>query len=279
MTESYRSRAKFAAQGGRGRPRMGVPKACLGCGRYFYVSPSVRQPYCTQACAKDHGGLGTREPYTHERWLTGTTVKAVVAVLDEGEPITLEGIGRRIGRTRQRIWQICVKLDRFPDFPYMHHCDICGAQRPIVGRCEACVPKAPRVTLECCVCGKGIERRVSEDRNRARRATDGTGSGRIFCSRFCQGQWIGVNSGFTGQTKRDGFVTLASVARLLGSPYASVVYHAKTGKVAVEQDFKAHVNGLRIVANAEAERYIEWYKARQQPAERVPQAGATGTES
>ena len=73
---------------------------------------------------------------------------------------------------------------------------------------------------------------------------------------------MGVNSGFTGQTKRNGFVTLASVARQLGSPYASVVYHAKTGKVAVEQDFEAHGKGLRIVANAEAERYIEWYKAR-----------------
>ena len=100
-----------------------------------------------------------------------TTNKEQITQLREKNPsMTATEIARLVGTTRQRVW-------------YVLH---------TAGLPTAAIVEPSHLTLTCDECGEGFKRRACEERIGIARNPNKT----VFCSKRCQGRWLGRTAGF-----------------------------------------------------------------------------------
>ncbi len=135
----------------------------------------------------------------------GTASYAVDVALIERFPCGKIPVGEQtkiaaeFGVTRQLVQKRAARLGMARLPPTRHFCAGCG-QRPPLGRrdfCRDCL----WVELPCAYCGRPVRRLASQlasqygRSNPTPRGKTATSRGRVFCSRRCQGKWLGERFG------------------------------------------------------------------------------------
>lgn len=131
----------------------------------------------------------------------GPTTLRVKELLEINPTQTLASIAKQVGVTRERVRQIIQRehLTRSRPPPVDHGaCVDCGKRFPRPHKkntrkkntrkkdtCNPCSVKRNTLTLICSVCDKPFTRRREHNRSKSR----------VFCSKVCQGAWLGTTHG------------------------------------------------------------------------------------
>jgi len=112
---------------------------------------------------------------------------------------TLKEIGMAMGVGRERARQLLlaegISIRKYRGIKYETEriCPSCGGIKSIEGNiCSKCYHEQHNVTLTCEICGEEFTRYKSQ-------AERNGGSPPRFCSRACQGVWLGTQYGFKGE--------------------------------------------------------------------------------
>lgn len=116
--------------------------------------------------------------------------------------LTTAAIGRKVGLSKQRVWQI-LSAAGLPTKAWRqkYACWRCGAglKKPVKrGLCPRCFEESRRLEAICDVCGRHFLREVSVVRRAAKKGYE-----HFFCSRQCLGRFVGETFGLnTSSTNR-----------------------------------------------------------------------------
>ena len=121
----------------------------------------------------------------------GTTAVQVIELLGEDPSLTNLELATRLGVTRSRISQIRIRLKQRPPSRRVdwHPCQACGS--PVRKRAKFCNRTCQGlwtggVKLTCETCDKVFIRGSAQVAQRVR-----AGQKHIWCSKECQGSWLG----------------------------------------------------------------------------------------
>jgi len=144
--------------------------------------------------------------------LTKVIYSEVITLLQNNPSLSLADAGRHLNVTRERIRQIADDIPLASRHKTKRHCRVCGIRindHPRntayqMGYCSRCWPTeklkrwlAHRTKFICEICGRVFFRCNNQVKGNAKR-----GISIRFCSKQCQGQWLGIRYGY-GETKRD----------------------------------------------------------------------------
>lgn len=135
----------------------------------------------------------------------GNTAIQAIALRKSSPCLTAKEIGDKLGVSRERIRQI-LKRDSLPTLRYVSkvYCANCGKRLlhgNKTGYCKKCLPIIHSVPLVCDNCGKLFIRSQTEV---IRDAKDSRYTGRVFCSKQCQGSYAGKRYGFAVHPENAG---------------------------------------------------------------------------
>jgi transcription elongation factor Elf1 len=119
------------------------------------------------------------------------TRKQVRELREANLSITMSEIAKRVGVSRQRVYQILHK-DGFPTkrrvLKNQYECLVCGAASEHKFCSKECKINWKQIPVVCTRCGKLFLRNRNQLLNNYRRHNDA-----LFCSKHCSGKWLSEN--------------------------------------------------------------------------------------
>lgn len=223
----------YLRQGGQVSDWLGNARGCALDSRLRHSRQPSRLQELTSCLWPHMAGSGSNEPQVDcgEEKLNmiarPQTTTDIIKWRKANPEMTMTEIGHKVGRSRERVRQILVRAGlptHIPYQPWENHCVDCGKSiTPYQGakRCRKCASHhrfgTTIVKFNCASCEAETTRTsgtiACQSRNRERRGLPP--QTRWFCSRVCQGRYVGTHYGRGKPIALVGIYTTCSIPTIL----------------------------------------------------------------